>query len=162
MDGAPSTTDMYPDLCAWTDPHTLLMDDTFGDDQYQQLSGLSYGYAPIPTMAWPSIPRVKYSYFTASLAQAEAFPEIGAPSQPFSSPFLCPTQQIASVIPKSSKTSRLTLTDDDKRKICQYHEVNKEATHQEIASKINSVFTFLGHSLMIRIRNFPLGAKVTL
>lgn len=162
MDGAPSTTDMYPAICAWTDPHTLFMDVSSMSDQYQQPSGLSYGYVPIPSIAWPSIPGVEYSYSTASLAQAEAFPEIGAPSQPFSSSFLCPSRQIASVNPRNPKKSRPKFTDDDKREICQYHEFNKQAKHQEIAGKINSVFNFLGHSLMIRIRFFPLRAKVTL
>ncbi|CRG85781.1 hypothetical protein PISL3812_02796 [Talaromyces islandicus] len=91
----------------------------------------------MPSHPWPSMLTTQSSFPEAALSPAPA-PTLSIPQpvpiRPSQSTPTAPTPPSASSVP-SAPTPRRTLTDEDRRRMCQYHEENKSAKQTDIGGK---------------------------
>lgn len=122
--------------CVMVDGHAMLSQ---GHDHFLTDMG-NYGSPSMDAACCMSLPP---SYPIIPLQLWPRFPEsTPAPPAPLPIPRYVPIAPVRTTpeapTPPNAPTSRRTLTNEDRRRICQYHEEHKKAKHTEIGGKFRA------------------------
>lgn len=95
----------------------------------------------MPSHPWPSMLTTQSNFSDSTLS--------AAPAPTLSIPQPAPMRPIRTAPALTGPTPRRTLTDEDRRRMCLYHEENKHAKQTDIGGKISTFWRLPGHTKML-------------